>query len=167
MIFQCSSRRLRCENQADHDANTSSKRSFPGNQSAICSCFFRSRDASRTGSSKPSRLGSHFGSILDPQIVPTCPQRLQKSGRSGLPISKISLIWFFRLVCLVGLVVWVRPGGCEQTSCRVTASHALVRGGPRRNDPPCPSRGDNAVPLVSVFLMSLLRLVCFVCLCLG
>ena len=113
MIVQCSSRRLRCENQADHDAKTSSKRTFPGDKQKHI-LFFRSRDASRTGSSKTSRLGSHFVSIFDPQIVPTCPQRLQKSGRSGLPISKISLIRSFRLVRLVGLV-WSRrlgrPGG--------------------------------------------------------
>ena len=164
IILQSSSTRPRCEKKADHDTKTSSKRRFPGDQKSIFSLLFRSRDASRTGWSKTSRLECHVGSIFVPKRVQNWWQKLknqvgqvslsQKSRWSGLFV-------LFVLLVSSRLVVLVVPGGLGPIGCRVTASHALVRGGPRRNDPPCPSRWVKAVPLVPLCLLSLLRLVCF------
>ena len=104
----------------------------------------------------------HFRPQNGPKTIPKLENQVgqvaqsQKSRWSGLFV-------LFVLLVSSGLVVWVVPRVCVQSWCRVTASHALVRGGPRRNDPPCPSRGAKALPLVP---LCLLRLLCSVCFCL-
>ena len=106
------------------------------------------------------RFGEPKGTKMDPKLNQKSKKqvgqvaRSQKSRWSGL---------FVLLVLLVssGLVVWVGQGGRVQLERRPGAPQGVVRGDPPRNDPPCPSRGAKAVPLVPLCLWSLLRLVRF------
>ena len=132
-------------------------------KNTYCLCFFAPAMPRERGGRKRLVWGAIFAQSR-PTNAPKMRRKVEISGRSGRSISKISLIRSFRPVRPVGLV-WSRrlgrPGGLGPIWCRVTAAHALVRGGPRRNDPPCPSRWVKAVPLVPLCILSLLRLVYF------
>ncbi len=115
-----------------------------------------------------ARKCSIWGSILAPFLVQKLtkngPRSIksqvdqvfwsQKSGRSGLSVLLVPLV-------SSGLVVWVVPGGCVQSERRPTAPQELVRGGPRWNDPPYPSRCVNYVSSFSLFCWFCCALLCF------
>ena len=137
---------------------------LPGRPKIWIFCFFCSRDAWRTGCPKMFHLGVDFGSVFGPKIEQKWTKKSQKSGRSGLLVSKVLSVRSFRPVGPVGLV-WSRrlgrPGGLHSIQRRPTAPHELVRGGPRWNDPPCPSRCVNSVSSFSLFCWFCCALLCF------